>query len=70
MNAGTLRRTVIALGCAAGLAGPARAEPATLSGYDADIRESSISSISSGAFMAVQFGTAWCHCRKLNPGSK
>ena len=33
------------------------AEP--LSGYNADIGESSISGISSGAFMAVQFGTAW-----------
>jgi len=30
-----------------------------LSGYNANISESSISGISSGAFMAVQFGTAW-----------
>ncbi len=30
-----------------------------LSGYNADIKESSISGISSGAFMAVQFGVAW-----------
>jgi len=37
--------------------GPVLAEP--LSGYNADIGESSISGISSGAFMAVQFGTAW-----------
>ena len=27
--------------------------------YNADIRESSISGISSGAFMAVQFGMSW-----------
>src|SRR5215203_36748 len=31
----------------------------SLGGYNADIRETSISGISSGAFMAVQFGTAW-----------
>jgi cytochrome bd-type quinol oxidase subunit 1 len=30
-----------------------------LSGYDASIGESSISGVSSGAFMAVQFATAW-----------
>jgi poly(3-hydroxybutyrate) depolymerase len=52
-----LRRTGIAFACAAIVAGPALAEP--LSGYNADIGESSISGISSGAFMAVQFGTAW-----------
>src|SRR5882762_5074352 len=53
-----LRRTATALACAAIIAGPAlAAEP--LSGYNADIGESSISGISSGAFMAVQFGTAW-----------
>src|SRR4030088_3651212 len=57
MNVGILRRTAIALACAAVVAGPALAEP--LSGYNADIGESSISGISSGAFMAVQFGTAW-----------
>jgi poly(3-hydroxybutyrate) depolymerase len=33
--------------------------PVALSGYNADISQSSISGISSGAFMAVQFGTAW-----------
>lgn len=37
----------------------ASAEPAGLRGYNAPIGESSISGISSGAFMAVQFGTAW-----------
>jgi poly(3-hydroxybutyrate) depolymerase len=58
VNVEILRRTAIALACAATVAGPARgAEP--LSGYNADIGESSISGISSGAFMAVQFGTAW-----------
>ena len=35
------------------------AEPVALPGYNADVRESSISGISSGAFMAVQFATAW-----------
>jgi hypothetical protein len=30
-----------------------------LNGYNAAIGESSISGVSSGAFMAVQFGTAW-----------
>jgi hypothetical protein len=60
MNRGLLRRTAIAFGCAAFVAGPALAEePVRLSGYDANISESSVSGISSGAFMAVQFGTAW-----------
>jgi poly(3-hydroxybutyrate) depolymerase len=58
MTVGILRRTAIASACAAIIAGPApAAEP--LSGYNASIGESSISGISSGAFMAVQFGTAW-----------
>ncbi len=34
-------------------------EPDALQPYNAAIKESSISGISSGAFMAVQFGTAW-----------
>jgi hypothetical protein len=60
MNAGVLRRIAIGFGCAAFVACPASAEePAGLSGYNANIGESSISGISSGAFMAVQFGTAW-----------
>src|SRR5450631_2245499 len=60
MNRGMLHRTAIALGCAALVVGPAFAEePARLSGYNAGISESSVSGISSGAFMAVQFGTAW-----------
>ena len=61
MGIGMLRRTVmatVALGCAAIVAGPARTEE-RLSGYNADINESSVSGISSGAFMAVQFATAW-----------
>lgn len=58
VNVEILRRTAIALVAATILAAPALAtEP--LSGFNADIGESSISGISSGAFMAVQFGTAW-----------
>src|SRR6202048_145579 len=60
MNRGMLRHIAIVVGCAAFVAGPTLAqEPVRLSGYNADIGESSISGISSGAFMAVQFGTAW-----------
>jgi poly(3-hydroxybutyrate) depolymerase len=60
MKVAGLRRTIIALGCAMFVAGQAEAQSsAALSGYNADIGESSISGISSGAFMAVQFGTAW-----------
>lgn len=51
---------VIVLGCAALVAGSAPAQShVALSGYNADIAQSSISGISSGGFMAVQFGTAW-----------
>ena len=60
MNVAGLCRTIIALACATFVAGPARAEPPVpLTAYNADIGESSISGISSGGFMAVQFGTAW-----------
>src|SRR5215471_3577712 len=38
---------------------PAAAQSDALSAFNADIRESSISGISSGAFMAVQFAVAW-----------
>src|SRR3954467_7218141 len=38
---------------------PLVAEPVALRGYNAALGESSVSGISSGAFMAVQFGTAW-----------
>jgi poly(3-hydroxybutyrate) depolymerase len=61
MDPGVLRRKVIAavgLGCAVFVAGPALTEE-RLAGFNADISESSVSGISSGAFMAVQFGTAW-----------
>src|SRR3954447_18665055 len=52
--------TAIALTSAAIIAAsPLAAEPVALRGYNAAIGESSISGISSGAFMAVQFGTAW-----------
>ena len=37
----------------------ARADEPPLPAYNADIAQTSISGISSGAFMAVQFGTAW-----------
>ena len=61
--AGVFRTAIVgcaALGCAAFAAGLARAAPpGALSGYNADIGESSISGISAGGFMAVQFGTAW-----------
>ncbi|MGA2287123.1 extracellular catalytic domain type 2 short-chain-length polyhydroxyalkanoate depolymerase [Bradyrhizobium sp.] len=60
MNIAALRRTVFVIGFATLITYPATAEEAAkLSGYNADINESSISGISSGAFMAVQFGTAW-----------
>jgi poly(3-hydroxybutyrate) depolymerase len=60
MGIGVLRRVAVAFGCAALVAGAASAqEPLKLTGYNADISESSISGISSGAFMAVQFATAW-----------
>src|ERR1700682_5657718 len=60
MNRGMLRHIAIVLGSAAVVAGPTLAqEPVGLYGYNANISESSISGISSGAFMAVQFATAW-----------
>lgn len=61
MNPGVWRRMVMAavgFGSAALVAGPALTEE-RLTGFNADISESSISGISSGAFMAVQFATAW-----------
>jgi poly(3-hydroxybutyrate) depolymerase len=60
MNIGIVRATVVALACAVFVpALPLAAEPVALRGYNAAIGESSISGISSGAFMAVQFATAW-----------
>jgi poly(3-hydroxybutyrate) depolymerase len=41
------------------LARAAADQASPLGAYNADIKETSISGISSGAFMAVQFGTAW-----------
>jgi poly(3-hydroxybutyrate) depolymerase len=38
---------------------PVAAEPVALRNYNATIGETSISGLSSGGFMAVQFGTAW-----------
>ena len=55
-----LRWIVAALISAMTLAGsPLAAEPVALPRLNAAIGDSSISGISSGAFMAVQFGTAW-----------
>jgi hypothetical protein len=60
MNAAALRWIVIGFGFVASAMTPTRAEQTVaLSGYNASISESSISGISSGAFMAVQFGIAW-----------
>ena len=60
MRPSVTRSTVFALTSATALAvSPLAAEPVPLRGYNAAIAESSISGISSGAFMAVQFGTAW-----------
>ena len=60
MSIGVLRGTVFVLTSAMVISvSPLVAEPVALRGYNAAIGESSISGISSGAFMAVQFGTAW-----------
>lgn len=58
MSTGPLRNAVIAFTAIIAVS-PLAAEPVALRGYNAAIGESSISGISSGAFMAVQFGTAW-----------
>jgi poly(3-hydroxybutyrate) depolymerase len=59
-NRGLKLSLATALACALTAPLPARADgPGPLKAYNADISESSISGISSGAFMAVQFGTAW-----------
>ncbi|MGA7993364.1 MAG: fibronectin type III domain-containing protein [Bradyrhizobium sp.] len=60
MSVAAFCRTAILVSYAALVAGPALAQShVALSGYNADISQSSISGISSGGFMAVQFGTAW-----------
>src|SRR3954453_777416 len=62
MSTDRLRKAVamvlLVLGLAAGVIRPVQAD-GPLAGYNAAIGESSISGISSGAFMAVQFVTAW-----------
>src|SRR5882762_1757949 len=60
MSIRVLRGRVIAVAWATVFAAsPLAAEPAALGRYNAAIGESSISGISSAAFMAVQFATAW-----------
>ena len=60
MTIGLLRVTVAGLTFATAFAAqPVAADPVALRAYNAAINESSISGISSGGFMAVQFGTAW-----------
>src|SRR5689334_15935596 len=51
--------TILVLAAGLGAASAAAADPVKLKGYNAAIGDSSISGVSSGAFMAVQFGTAW-----------
>ncbi len=60
MSIGLFRGTLAGLTCATAFAAQAvAADPVALRAYNAAIDESSISGISSGGFMAVQFGTAW-----------
>ena len=64
MHFGKLKRSaffsILALAGATSLSTKALAQsPGPLTSYNAAITESSVSGISSGAFMAVQFGTAW-----------
>jgi len=51
--------TILLVTASLATASAASADPVKLKAYNAAIGESSISGISSGAFMAVQFGTAW-----------
>ncbi|MGA7073582.1 extracellular catalytic domain type 2 short-chain-length polyhydroxyalkanoate depolymerase [Bradyrhizobium sp.] len=60
MNLGGVHGILKALAFAGSIAAtPLAAEPLALNSYNAAIAETSVSGISSGAFMAVQFGTAW-----------
>jgi poly(3-hydroxybutyrate) depolymerase len=60
MNSLVLHRIGVALTCTFFISvTPLAAEPAALRGYNAAIDDSSVSGISSGAFMAIQFATAW-----------
>ncbi len=59
-TSGLLRRTFLIVACATAVSLSACGkESGALQPYNAAISESSISGISSGGFMAVQFGTAW-----------
>lgn len=53
------RSLMLATALTAATVVPAVAAPPPLSAYNADIAQTSISGISSGAYMAVQFATAW-----------
>ena len=53
----TVWRSVMFAGLLAAVTSPCAAQP--LPAYNADIAQTSISGISAGAYMAVQFGTAW-----------
>jgi poly(3-hydroxybutyrate) depolymerase len=59
MSAASLRGAVALAFTAITTMSPVAAESIALRSYNAPIGESSISGVSSGAFMAVQFGTAW-----------
>jgi Esterase PHB depolymerase len=60
MRIGLLPKTLAALTCAAAAAAQPTADaPEALRAYNAPVSESSISGVSSGGYMAVQFGTAW-----------
>ncbi|MEY9194606.1 extracellular catalytic domain type 2 short-chain-length polyhydroxyalkanoate depolymerase [Bradyrhizobium ottawaense] len=60
MHVTMLRQHVVGLICAMAVGiSPLAAQPSALRSYNAPIGESSVSGISSGAFMAIQFGTAW-----------
>ena len=57
---GLLRRAILIAACSAAISFSALAdEPGALQPYNAAISESSVSGISAGGYMAVQFGTAW-----------
>ena len=60
MVVASLRRIALVLVCAVFVAGEVLAQAlAPLPATNADIGESSVSGVSAGAFMAIQFGTAW-----------
>lgn len=60
MTIALLRETLAGLICATAVVAQAvAADPVALRAHNAAINESSVSGISSGGFMAVQFGTAW-----------